>query len=401
MKYRKLSTLVIGSGAAGLAAALRLESRNISDIAIYTEGLQMGTSINTGSDKQTYYKLGVCGSEPDSPFLLAQDLCRGGSMHGDIALIEASLSLPSFFHLVNLGVPFPHDVFGQYVGYKTDHDPKRRATSCGPYTSRDMCRAMIAEIQKRQIEVVENRVLIDLSVISEDGRKRCVGAIFIKCDTGTSASNENNDFLDSNFEFVEAENIIFATGGPGGLYEQSVYPQVHTGAIGVALRVGALARNLPESQFGLASTQFRWNVSGSYMQALPRFISIDEHGTEREFLRDYFTATGEMYDMIFLKGYQWPFSATHIPGSSLIDLFVSIEQEKGRRVFLDYRYDPKDFDLFHCNQTTREYLEKSQATGNSPIQRLKQLNLPAIEHYQKHGIDLYTEPLEIAVCAQH
>ena len=83
---KTLNTLIIGSGAAGLAAAVRLNALGVEDIAIYTEGLKMGTSINTGSDKQTYYKLGMYGAEPDSPHLLAEDLMRGGSVHGDIAL---------------------------------------------------------------------------------------------------------------------------------------------------------------------------------------------------------------------------------------------------------------------------------------------------------------------------
>ena len=145
MEYttQKVHTLVIGSGASGLAAAVQLHIRNITDMAIYTEGLAMGTSVNTGSDKQTYYKLGMYGSEPDSPVFMARDLARGGSMHGDIALIEAAVSAQGFFNLVNLGVPFPHDVTGQHRGYKTDHDPKRRATSCGPYTSKNMVHALI------------------------------------------------------------------------------------------------------------------------------------------------------------------------------------------------------------------------------------------------------------------
>ena len=102
---RKIHTLVIGSGAAGLTAAVRLHAQGIRDLAIYTEGLALGTSINTGSDKQTYYKLGMYGREADSPFLMAQDFLRGGAMHGDIALVEAALSPMAFAHLAALGVP--------------------------------------------------------------------------------------------------------------------------------------------------------------------------------------------------------------------------------------------------------------------------------------------------------
>ncbi len=385
---KKLNTLVIGSGAAGLASAVRLRALGVDDLAIYTEGLEMGTSINTGSDKQTYYKLGMCGAEPDSPVLMARDLAQGGAVHGDLALAEAALSPIAFAHLTALGVPFPHDAFGQYVGYKTDHDPKRRATSCGPYTSRDMCRALIAEAKRREIPIFEKRDAVKL--LTDDVKSRAIGAVFL--------NRENGEF-----ETVRAENVVFATGGPGGLYEASVYPKAHTGGIGLALEAGARACNLAESQFGLASVQFRWNVSGSYMQVLPRFISTDrDGGDEREFLREYFDSTAEMYDAIFLKGYQWPFAANHLPGSSLIDVFTYIETtERGRRVWLDYRTDPADFDFGALSKETRDYLERSGATADSPLKRLEILNAPAIEHYRRNAIDLALTPLEIAVCAQH
>ena len=49
---RTVNTLVIGSGAAGLAAALRLKSLGVDDMLLLSEGLNRGTSINTGSDKR-------------------------------------------------------------------------------------------------------------------------------------------------------------------------------------------------------------------------------------------------------------------------------------------------------------------------------------------------------------
>jgi succinate dehydrogenase/fumarate reductase flavoprotein subunit len=143
-----IHTLVIGSGAAGLNAAVQLVRNGVEDVLILTEGLTKGTSINTGSDKQTYYKLSMCGTEADSPRTMADGYLTGGSMHGDLALIEASLSARAFLNLVNLGVPFPRDQYGQFVGYKTDHDPRQRATSIGPYTSREMCRKLIEECHR-------------------------------------------------------------------------------------------------------------------------------------------------------------------------------------------------------------------------------------------------------------
>ena len=52
-----VETLVVGSGASGYNAADLLFKGGARDIALITEGIKAGTSRNTGSDKQTYYKL--------------------------------------------------------------------------------------------------------------------------------------------------------------------------------------------------------------------------------------------------------------------------------------------------------------------------------------------------------
>ena len=383
--------LVIGTGASGLAAAVRLHALGVEDVAVYSEGLDAGTSINTGSDKQTYYKLGLDGAAPDSPLLMARDLAAGGAVHGDIALVEAALSPVAFANLVALGVEFPHDRHGLHTGYRTDHDTRGRATSAGPYTSRDMCRALIAEVRRRGIRFHENKVAVELlTESSPDAPRRIAGALF-------------TDPLDGSFEAVLAPAVVFAVGGPGGLYGRSVYPPCHTGGIGLALAAGAEARNLAESQFGLASTAFRWNVSGSYMQVVPRLFSLDPDGTEREFLTDRFGNPADAANALFLKGYQWPFSAGNARGSSLVDLFVYIETVLlGRRVFLDYRRNPEGFDLGRLSAEAREYLSRSHADlPQSPFARLDAMNPGAISLYRDHGIDLAAEPLEVAVCAQH
>ncbi|MBQ3388975.1 MAG: FAD-binding protein [Thermoguttaceae bacterium] len=407
---RKIHTLVLGSGAAGLAAAVRLRREGCEDIAILTEDLRFGTSVNAGSDKQTYYKLGLYGGQNDSPRALAETYLSGGSADPEVALTESALSVRAFFHLVNLGVPFPHDRFGQYIGYKTDHDPLRRATSCGPYTSREMCRALIREVKRLGIPILEQRSAVKLAAAGQAGEKRICGLVAVNT-------------LENAWECYCCENLIFAVGGPGGLYDASVYPSSQFGAIGLALEIGAAACSLPESQFGLASVtdmtgrdmkadeicdrpaSFRWNVSGTYMQVLPRFISTGPEGSggEREFLRSYFPELGQMNSLVFLKGYQWPFDARKLPGgSSLIDMAVFYETAiLGRRVFLDFRTDPADFSFGALSAEAREYLEKSEALLETPLARLEKMNPGAVELYRDHGIDLATEPLEIALCAQH
>ena len=48
-----LDTAIVGTGCAGFSCAGRLHARGRTDIAIITEGINTGTSRNTGSDKQT------------------------------------------------------------------------------------------------------------------------------------------------------------------------------------------------------------------------------------------------------------------------------------------------------------------------------------------------------------
>lgn len=386
--------VVVGTGAASYAAADNLFDLGVTDIAIVTEGIRMGTSRNTGSDKQTYYKLTLSGDAPDSVAEMAQSLFEGGGRDGDTALCEAALSARCFYRLCDLGVPFPHNRFGEYVGYKTDHDPRSRASSCGPLTSKYMTEALEASCARKKIPVLDG--MLAVAVIRD--HSRALGLICLDTEKNLPV-------------ILLAGSIIFATGGPAGMYSASVYPESQTGATGVALRAGICGANLCESQYGIASTSFRWNLSGTYQQVLPRYISRNADGSdEREFLQDWFPNAQSLSGAVFLKGYQWPFDVRKIEnyGSSLIDILVYNETVlRGREVFLDFRENPECLsdgdglipDLL--SPECREYLTRSGALEGRPIDRLRRMNPAAIELYMDHGIDLSREPLKIAVCAQH
>ncbi len=387
IRNRYISTVVIGSGAAGLNAASRLFQYGVKDIAILTEGLKCGTSRNTGSDKQTYYKLSLAGSDDDSVRALASDLFKGRAVDGDIALAEASLSASGFLRLAEMGVPFPTNRYGEYIGYKTDHDPHKRATSAGPYTSKFMTEALERDVKGKGIEIIDGYQAVRL--IAEDGRIRGVVAM----------NRKSCEFL-----FIEVDNLVMATGGPAGIYQMSVYPESQFGATGLAFEIGVKGKNLTEWQYGLSSTHPRWNVSGSYMQVLPRFVSVDSDGVEYDFLSSYQIDRNHILSLVFLKGYQWPFDVRKLEsGSSIIDILCYLELEKGRRVYLDYIHNPDfaDIDFSALSAEAREYLEKAGATGRTPIERLRAMNEPSYQFYLDKGIDLEKEYLEISLSAQH
>jgi succinate dehydrogenase/fumarate reductase flavoprotein subunit len=394
-----VNTLIIGSGAASLNSAVSLYSSGQKDIVIATTKWGAGTSNNAGSDKQTYYKLSLSGEKSDSVIEMARDLFDGKCMHGDIALCEAQGSVQAFMNLVSLGVPFPHDIYGSWAGYKTDNDPRSRATSAGPYTSKKMFEVLAGEVKRRKIKILDRHHVIAL--LTDRNRTKVIGALAINM--------KAKDPL-KGFVLFNCMNIILGTGGPAGIYETSVYPLSQSGSIGMAFKAGAAGQNLTESQFGIASTKFRWNLSGSYQQAIPRYISTDKRGSDRkEFLNDFFPDFTSLSKAIFMKGNQWPFDPRRIEnhGSSLIDLLIFREIcEKQRNVYIDYSQNPfflkgESFSFENLDKEVFDFLNRSGALKESPLDRLLALNGPAYSIYKEHGIDLAREPLQAAVCVQH
>ena len=406
IKIHRYSTVIVGAGAAGMNCAKKLyeyfDNKGVKDaasrIAVVTRGLPLGASRMSGSDKQTYYKMGTSPDVADSAESFAASLTAAGCCHHDLALAEAIGSLRGFYNLVEAGVPFPHDPMGTYIGYKTDHDPYERATSAGPKTSKFMSECLERIVRRYGVEIFDNKEMVEFLKSGD----RIIGIVTID---GKALSND-----DYGINVFYCENLVLAAGGPGELYQTSVYPRGQVGIHGLAFRAGLAAENLTESQFGLASTKFRWNVSGTYMQVIPRIFSTDANGgDEQEFLTPFFPTMSKMAADIFLKGYQWPFDPQRIEnlGSSLVDILVFNENQKGRRVFMDFLHNPiggksmSEFRIEDLEPEALNYLKAAGAMQKLPIERLEHMNRPAIDIYREHDIDLYSEPLEISVCAQH
>jgi len=415
--FHHYNTVVVGSGAAGMNCAVHLYEfmgrKGVENpqerIAVVTAGVSLGASRMSGSDKQTYYKIGTSADIADSAEKFAKSLTTAGCCHGDLALAEGIGSLREFYHLVQVGVPFPTDSMSSFIGYKTDNDPFERATSAGPKTSKFMSECLQKQVERYGVKIYDSQEVVHLLTIGSGESKCIAGVVTIK---GPRFAGTKKGIDESNYAInvYLGANIVLAAGGPGELYKTSVYPKGQLGIHGLAFKAGLVGENVTESQFGLASTKFRWNVSGTYMQAIPRIFSTDANGKdEREFLVEFFPSMSKMATNIFLKGYQWPFDPQRIENlqSSLIDILVFRERQKGRRVFMDFLHNPigndsmKDFDISDLEPEANQYLKKTGAFQDTPIKRLAHMNPLAIEIYKENGIDLYSEPLKIAVCAQH
>ena len=161
--------LVIGSGAAAYGVADWLYKEGVTDIAIVTENRLSGTSRNTGSDKQTYYKISMDGFTPDSPYKMAHDMFSGGSCDGEKMYLESVNSQRCFLRLCEYGVKFPTDSYGGYPGYKTDHDDTVRATSVGPLTSKMMTEKLESVVlDKNKTPLLDKKMVVE--ILTKEGR---------------------------------------------------------------------------------------------------------------------------------------------------------------------------------------------------------------------------------------
>jgi succinate dehydrogenase/fumarate reductase flavoprotein subunit len=400
--------LVVGSGAAGLRAALELKRRKV-DVVVATQTCFWGTSACSGSDKQTLHT--ACTSRSGDDFIaLAKALGAGGAMDADTAYVESVGSIEALIGLKNIGLPLPEDCYGGVLRYQTDHDEAGRATSCGPRTSRLMVKVLAEDALRLGVPFVNRCTGLKLIASKGEGKGKgkasgaVAGLIAVKAD---ARSDENPYGL----VIFQCPSVVLATGGPGELYRDSVYPARCFGSLGMALEAGIELTNLTESQFGIGTRreEFPWNLSGTYAQAMPYIYSVDSSGSECNFLADYYRNTRELASNVFRKGYQWPFHATRTLAyqSSLLDLAVYRESRAGRVVYMDFNRNPAPvpgdapFSLDRLDADVTAYLKNNDALLSQPIDRLRRMNPLAIELYKYHKVDLTRNPLAFNINNQH
>lgn len=393
--------VIVGSGAAGLRAAVELKRKG-GDVIILSQSAWGGTSACSGSDKQTLHTANTS-DQGDNFKAMAQAIGAGGAMDEDTAYIEAVGSTRAMGSLQFLGLPLPQDPLGGTLRYQTDHDEVGRATSCGPRTSRLMVKVLAQEAIRLGIPFFNQTTGVKILTQGEGAARIAKGILAIR----PKAQTPDNPM---GLVLFQSNAVVLAAGGPGELYRDSVFPNGCFGSLGMALEAGLELVNLTESQFGIGTRRegFPWNLSGTYVQSIPHIYSVDSAGEEHHFLADYYRTTQELASNVFRKGYQWPFHATRMLdfGSSLVDLAIYREGQAGRRVFMDFNRNPlpigdQPFSLNRLDDDVKTYLERAGAAQDKPIDRLRHMNPLAIELYRRYKVDIAATPLEFAVNNQH
>lgn len=402
MKIINCDVLVIGSGGAGLRAAIEAkETLKKGRIVLVSKGMvgRSGVTATACSDRMAFHAT-LPHTEPEGPDnwkYHAEDIYRIGGYvsDGDLAMILAKEAQAAFQYLDHLGVPFVKRENGRADQFITDGSDYARACYTGPRTANHIEEALLKKISSMDIEIIENCMIADLLLY----RKRVNGAI------GLIQSEEGS--IENRLRVFSSKSTVLATGGAGEAFEIHVFPEGMTGdGYAMAYRAGAELVNMEFIQIGPASIKTRLNCSGSLMRAVPRFVN--ENG--EEFLKKYLPESMTFKDinnLIFEKGASWPVSIekrTH-----LIDVAMFKERVQGHRIFLDYSTNPERFCFQDLDQKWQDRYRREikktlsdQERERTPLDRLSEINPESIDWLKEHGIDLRSgDPIEIAPCIQH
>jgi L-aspartate oxidase len=226
-----LDLLVLGSGVAGLSAAVR---------AAGVHGMRVGVLTKGELDQATtrWAQGGVAaalGQDPDSTDLhLADTLAAGaGLCDADAVRVLVDEGPGRVNGLISLGAIFDRDEHGALeLAREGGHSLARVVHAGGAATGAEIERALVVAVQRTAAALHERSFALDLLV--EHGA----------C-TGVRARRADGRVVD-----VRAGNVLMATGGAGQLFAVTTNPVESTGdGIAMALRAGVAVADVEFVQF--------------------------------------------------------------------------------------------------------------------------------------------------------
>jgi L-aspartate oxidase len=234
-----LDLLILGSGVAGLSAAVRA-----ADI-----GLRVGVMTKGEIDQATtrWAQGGVAavlGDTPDSTDLHFEDTLAAGGGLCDPAAVRVLVDEGPVRvkELIDLGATFDRGADGRLaLAREGGHSRARVVHAGGAATGLEVERALVAAVQDRAAALYERWFALDLIVV--DGR--AVGVRALPPGNGRPSGAPAPEPVE-----VRAEHVLIATGGAGQLYAVTTNPADATGdGIAMGLRAGALVADLEFIQF--------------------------------------------------------------------------------------------------------------------------------------------------------
>ncbi|HEV8243125.1 MAG TPA: L-aspartate oxidase [Nitrospirales bacterium] len=249
--------LVIGSGVAGLRAAIGLS--RAGRVLILTKG-------SPAEGSSVYAQGGVAvASEEDDIALHRDDTLRAGKGLCREAAVQVLVEEgpARIQELIRWGARFDRAGKGYAFAREAAHSRDRIMRAGGDATGTEMVRVLLEQARALpQIAWRDHHFTIDLLV---DAQGRCAGALVLDESSGTVKQ-------------MQARAVVLATGGAGQIYARTTNPPVATGdGMAMAYRAGAIMEDMEFVQF---------HPTALYLPATPQFLLTEAMRGEGGILRN-------------------------------------------------------------------------------------------------------------------
>lgn len=255
----RVDLLVVGSGVAGLSAAVRAADLHGMRVGVLTKGeLQQSTTRWAQGGVAA-----VLGGDPDSTDLHLADTLAAGAGLCDVDAVRVLVDEGPrrVNELITMGAMFDRDERGRLeLAREGGHSLPRVVHAGGVATGAEIERALVEAVRATATIVLERSFAVDLVV--ENGS--CVGVVAL--------DEAGERFV------VPADHVLLAAGGAGQLFAVTTNPVVATGdGVAMALRAGAVVADVEFVQF---------HPTALHMPSMPRPLLSEALRGHGALLRD-------------------------------------------------------------------------------------------------------------------
>ncbi|GGX11936.1 L-aspartate oxidase [Streptomyces lomondensis] len=226
--------VVVGSGVAGLTAALRCQAAGLHTVVVTK------ARLDDGSTRWAQGGIAAALGEGDTPEQHLDDtLVAGAGLCDEEAVRLLVTEGPDAVRrLIETGAQFDESSEGGLeLTREGGHHRRRIAHAGGDATGAEISRALVEAVRARGMRTIENALVLDLLT---DAEGRTAGVTLHVMGEG------QHDGVGA----VHAPAVVLATGGMGQVFSATTNPSVSTGdGVALALRAGAEVSDLEFVQF--------------------------------------------------------------------------------------------------------------------------------------------------------
>lgn len=226
--------VIVGSGVAGLTAALRCQAAGLRTVVVTK------ARLDDGSTRWAQGGVAAALGDGDTPEQHLEDtLVAGAGLCDEEAVRTLVTEGPDAVRrLIATGAHFDESADGDLaLTREGGHHRRRIAHAGGDATGAEISRALVEAVRARGIRTVENALVLDL-LTDADGRTAGVSLHVM--------GEGQHDGVGA----ALAPAVVLATGGMGQVFSATTNPHVSTGdGVALALRAGAEVSDLEFVQF--------------------------------------------------------------------------------------------------------------------------------------------------------